>query len=346
MLVVSNFWSFANDIYTEEEGKRLFGIIGVGASIGAILGAFVPHMLHAYLGITGLMLMAVVGLGVSIFLYQIVDRRESEKKQHVAATKNGPAAEVKDKKGGFALVMRDKYLRLIAGMLLVATLVNSIGEYVIGELATEHSEKYAAEKLAHAAPTPDVAKPDAKPDAKPVTEKEQKKAYQDEYVSSFYSDYYGLVNLVAFILQALFVARLLVALGVRRALFIMPLIVLGGWFAVALFVHMSTVRIEKTTENSLDYSLHNTLRQALFLPTSAEAKYKAKAAIDTFFFRMGDVVAGGVVFLFVDLAGLGLRAFAILNVCLTLVWIAFVYGTGKEHDRLAAEHKGNEQPAA
>jgi ATP:ADP antiporter, AAA family len=335
VLVISNFWSFANDIYTEEEGKRLFGIIGVGASIGAILGAFVPHMLHAYLGITGLMLMAVTGLGVSIFLYHIVDRRESEQKEHVAATKNEPAAEIKDKKGGFALVMRDKYLRLIAGMLLVATVVNSIGEYVIGELATEHSENYATEKMTH-----------AKPDAKPATEKEQKKAYQDEYVSSFYSDYYGLVNLVSFILQALFVARILVALGVRRALFIMPLIVLGGWFAVALFVHMSTVRIEKTTENSLDYSLHNTLRQALFLPTSAEAKYKAKAAIDTFFFRMGDVVAGGVVFLFVDLAGLGVRAFAILNVGLTLVWIGFVYGTGKEHERLVAKHEGSEQPAA
>ena len=46
VLVVSNFWSFANDLYTEEAGKRLFAVIGLGASIGAIVGAFVPHMLH------------------------------------------------------------------------------------------------------------------------------------------------------------------------------------------------------------------------------------------------------------------------------------------------------------
>ncbi len=63
------------------------------------------------------------------------------------------------------------------------------------------------------------------------------------------------------------------------------------------------VRIEKTSENSLDYSLNNTLRQALFLPTRREAKYKAKAAIDTFFFRMGDVIASlGIVFVFVEIS--------------------------------------------
>jgi AAA family ATP:ADP antiporter len=113
-----------------------------------------------------------------------------------------------------------------------------------------------------------------------------------------------------------------------------------------MFVNITMVRIEKTTENSLDYSLHNTLRQALFLPTSAEAKYKAKAAIDTFFFRMGDVVAGlGIVFLFVEVLGLGVRSFAILNVCLAMVWIFLAYRTGRMHDKLVEEQKGR-APAA
>ncbi|MEO8841653.1 MAG: Npt1/Npt2 family nucleotide transporter [Kofleriaceae bacterium] len=345
VLVVSNFWSFANDIYTEEEGKRLFAIIGVGASIGAILGAFVPHMLHASLGIHGLMLIAVVGLGVSILLYQVVDKRESMRKQEVAATKTPAAADVKDKKGGFALVIKDKYLRLLAGMLFVATVINTTGEYVIGKMATDRSAAYAAEKATHApaaAPTPD-GKPDPTADA---TVKAANKAAQDEYLSKFYSDYYGLVNLVSALLQGLLVARLLVALGVRRSLFIMPVIVLGGWFALILFVNMAVVRIEKTTENSLDYSLHNTLRQALFLPTSPEAKYKAKAAIDTFFFRMGDVVAGlGIVFLFVEVLGLGVRSFAILNVALAAVWIFLAYRTGRMHDELVKQQEGR-APAA
>src|SRR5215475_5687337 len=76
VLVVSNFWSFANDLYTEEQGKRLFAIIGIGASLGAIIGAFVPHVLHSALGVYQLMLVAAGGLGVSIVLYRIADLRE------------------------------------------------------------------------------------------------------------------------------------------------------------------------------------------------------------------------------------------------------------------------------
>ena len=99
-----------------------------------------------------------------------------------------------------------------------------------------------------------------------------------------------------------------------------------------------TLRMTKTVENSLDYSLHNTVRHALFLPTSRESKYKAKAAVDTFFFRLGDVVAGlGIVFLMVDVLGLGVEAFAIVNLCLSLLWLVLVVRVGKLHDERTEE---------
>lgn len=346
VLVVSNFWSFANDLYTEEEGKRLFALIGVGASIGAIVGAFVPGFLHAVLGIQGLMLVALGGLGLSILLYRIVDIREREKKEKVRSEKAAKAAQAVEpkfsKKGGFALVLKDRYLRLLAGMLLVATIINTTGEYVIGKMATERSKAYATEKVARERPamTPTAVEPaQAKPD-------DPMKAAQNEYLSDFYSSYYTWVNLISALLQALVVARLLTHLGLRRSLFIMPLIVLGGWFALIMFVNVTTVRIEKTAENSLDYSLHNTLRQALFLPTSREAKYKAKAAIDTFVFRMGDVIAGiGIVALFVEVLGLGVRAFAVLNVCLAAIWLLLAFRAGRLHDKLVAEQP-NDEPSA
>jgi len=146
---------------------------------------------------------------------------------------------------------------------------------------------------------------------------------------------------LSFAIQALIVVRLLAWLGIRRALFVMPLTALGGWLALGLFVNMAMVRVEKTAENSLDYSLHNTLRQALFLPTSRDSKYKAKAAIDTFFFRMGDVIAGlGIVFLFVEVFGLGVRAFAVLNVVLAVCWLALAARAGRMHDRLAVASDG------
>jgi len=349
-LVVSNFWSFANDLFTEEQGKRLFAVIGIGASIGAIVGAFVPHLLHRVLGTYGLMLFAAGALGVSIVLYRLADLREgknaTERAKKSAATEPKPSA-----KGGFALVLQDRYLRLLAGMLIVATIINTTGEYVIGKMATDRSEEYATEKVGAqpaattpaattpAATTPAATTPAKNNDAK-SKEDDPRKAAQSEYLSKFYSDYYGWVNLLSFLLQAGIVARLLTKLGIRRALFVMPLIVLGGWFALLLFANVTMVRVEKTAENSLDYSLHNTLRHALFLPTARDAKYKAKAAIDTFFFRMGDVIAGlGIVFLLVEVLGLGVRAFAVLNVALAVTWVLLAMRAGKLYDKLAAEHQ-------
>jgi AAA family ATP:ADP antiporter len=244
------------------------------------------------------------------------------------------------RKGGFALVIKDRYLRLLAAMLLVATIINTTGEYVIGKMATERAKQVAAE----VAPGP--AAPAAAPAGSGAAAPSRGPhaaidSAQGRYLETFYSNYYALVNLLSFVLQALIVVRLLTWLGIRRALFIMPLIVLGGWIALGLFVNVTMVRIEKTAENSLDYSLHNTLRQALFLPTDRDRKYKAKAAIDTFFFRMGDVIAGlGIVFLFVEVLGLGVRAFAALNIVLAVCWLALAAGAGRLHDRLAAASGG------
>src|SRR6185312_15065741 len=148
--------------------------------------------------------------------------------------------------GGFSLVIKDRYLRVLAVMLLVATVINTSGEYVVGKMASDASTTYAAEhvKAAHAAPTPAVA-----PDDKAITA-----SARDEYISSFYSSYYTLVNVMSLLLQALVVAKLLQLLGIRRTLFIMPVIVIAGWIGTIVFATVGFVRVEKTAENSLDYS--------------------------------------------------------------------------------------------
>ncbi|MBL9016568.1 MAG: MFS transporter [Myxococcales bacterium] len=318
-LAISNFWSFANDLFTEEEGKRLFAVIGIGGSIGAIVGAYLPRLLDEAIGVTGMMLVALAGLGLSLVLYRVIDAREKERRERIASEKaaaktargDEPPAE---KRGGFGLVIHDNYLRTLALMLLVATIINTTGEYVMGKIAQDASAS--------------AADPEA-------------------YLNDFFSSYYTVVNIASFVLQAFIVARLMMHLGVRRALFIMPLVVLGGWFALVLFVNLTMIRITKTAENSLDYSLHNTLKQALFLPTSREAKFKAKAAIDTFFFRLGDVIAGiGIVALFVEVLGLGVQAFAILNVCLAVVWLLLARTAGVLHDELAAKQDAQAEAPA
>jgi hypothetical protein len=81
----------------------------------------------------------------------------------------------------------------------------------------------------------------------------------------------------------------------------------------------------KTAENATDYSIMNTARQLLWLPTTREEKYKAKQAIDTFFVRGGDVLSAGVVYAGTHLLPLSVSEFAVANVMMTMVWLAVAY---------------------
>jgi hypothetical protein len=101
----------------------------------------------------------------------------------------------------------------------------------------------------------------------------------------------------------------------------LPLIALGGYAIIAAGVGFSAVRWIKTAENATDYSVMNTARQLLWVPTNREEKYKAKQAIDTFFVRVGDVISAGVVFIGTRQLHLDIQQFAVANIALTVVWL-------------------------
>jgi AAA family ATP:ADP antiporter len=153
-----------------------------------------------------------------------------------------------------------------------------------------------------------------------------------QFVTAFSGSIIAAVNLLGFLLQLFVTSRVIRLLGVRGALFILPVLALINYSIIAVAPILAVVRIGKILENSTDYSIQNTLRQALFLPTSREAKYKAKAAIDTFFTRAGDVLSAAFV-------GLGqvfavpIPVFAGLNVALTGVWLWVAGQIAKEHRR-------------
>lgn len=300
MLVVAQFWAFANDIYTEEEGKRLFPIVGVGASLGAWVGSTVVGSLSKQMDPFALMLLAAVLLGACLALTYWVHTRESHRAGHAKA------AEAKmDKGGGFQLVVQNRYLRLIAALVLVFTCVNSVGEYLVGRFVQEQSQLLAAD---------------------------ERKAF----IGSFYGSYYSWVNLVGFLLQTFVVSRLFQWIGVGRALFVLPLIAAGGYATLALMPVLGVVRIAKILENATDYSLNNTVRHALFLPTTREAKYKGKAATDTFFVRAGDLLQSGVVEMGTRFLALSVTGFAVLNLGLVALWVVIGAAIYREYRRLTS----------
>ncbi|HTO73619.1 MAG TPA: hypothetical protein VMJ30_07365, partial [Gemmatimonadales bacterium] len=89
-------------------------------------------------------------------------------------------------------------------------------------------------------------------------------------------------------------------------------------------------------ENATDYSLQNTVRNVLFLPTSREEKYKAKQAIDSFFVRFGDVLSAILVYLGTTSLHLGTTGFARVNLVLAAVWVGLALLVGKGYMQKAA----------
>jgi ATP:ADP antiporter, AAA family len=128
------------------------------------------------------------------------------------------------------------------------------------------------------------------------------------------------VNLLSAGLQMFLVSRIMKYVGIGAALFFMPLIALGGYATIALVPLLGLVRIAKIAENSAEYSIQNTARQALFLRTSRQAKYKAKFAIDSFFARAGDATSAVLVFVGTQYA-FDLRRFALVTAASVIVWL-------------------------
>ena len=312
LMVPAQFWALANDLYTPEAGKRLFVIVAFGASLGAVAGSFLDAELIAPLGVYQLMLVAAGILALSLLITNGVDRVERRRSTPAVATRAEASEDEPLREGdAFALVFRSRYLLLIALLMLVLNWVNTTGEYILGRTVLSAAEQAIAQGAA-----PGLTK--------------------EEYVGEFYAQFFTVVNLVGLLLQLFVVSRVLKYLGVGVAILILPLIALGGYLIAAFYPVLAMVRWAKTAENATDYSVQNTVRQVLFLPTTREQKYKAKQAIDTFFVRAGDVLSAVLVYAGTTWLALSTQGFALVNVGLVLLWLGIAMLIGRHYKRLTA----------
>jgi AAA family ATP:ADP antiporter len=157
---------------------------------------------------------------------------------------------------------------------------------------------------------------------------------EGEFIGAFYSRFFAVVNGLGLLIQLFLVSRIIKYLGARTALLILPLIALGGYALLAFYPILSIVRWTKTAENATDYSLQNTMRNVIFLPCTREQKYKAKQAIDSFFWRAGDVLSAVVVFFGATYLAMGTSQFAMVNIVLVLIWLVLAVLIGREYVKL------------
>ncbi|HEY3494987.1 MAG TPA: Npt1/Npt2 family nucleotide transporter, partial [Polyangiaceae bacterium] len=300
------FWAFANDVYSEEQGKRLFPLVALGASLGAVAGSRVAGLAIPRLGVFPLLLVAALVLCCCAALFRVIDAREPSRSRSLPDRKQRTGGS-----GAFRTVFAHRYLLLVALFSAVFTCVNSNGEYMLGRLIRE---------AALAA----VRRNELAPDAVGV------------FVGAAYGEYFFWVNAVGLLLQTFLVSRLVRWFDFGPCFFLFPLIALADATAIAFLPVLAVVRVGKVAENAVDYSLNNTLRQMLWLPTSREMKFKAKQAVDSFFVRMGDVTAALVIWTATTMAGWGVRELAVANLILVLVWLGLAAAIVLEARRLKA----------
>ncbi len=327
MMVVAQLWSFANDLYDAERGKRLFPLVALGASLGAALGSKVAAWLVGPLGVYALLLVSAALLGLCAWLFTVAERLASAvpastvPASAVVAVGNAPAGTpsvspaapaARDKGGAFELVFRHRYVLLIAVFTLVFNFANSNGEYMLGKLV----KAAALDAVAHG--TLDQAEVGA-------------------FIGKSYADFFFGVNLLGVLLQAFVVSRVVRYGGLGVALLALPVIALSSSIAILAWPLLSVIRAGKTLENATDYSLNNTVRQMLWLPTSSALKYKAKQAVDTFFVRLGDVSSALLVALGSQLFAWSVREFAFANALLSVVWLGLGVAILIEHGRITGD---------
>jgi ATP:ADP antiporter, AAA family len=309
VFTVAQLWAFATDLYTEAQGKRLFPMLGVGASLGAVGGAWIAGKLIEPVGPYNMMLIGAAALclcvGLSRWAGHVISEREgeSEKKKDT---------ETLGAKGGFQLLISDPYLRLIAVLTILLNIVSLSGDFVLGKLVVNHANAI-------------------------VGLGQQLLTARRAYIGTYYANYYAWTNLASFVIQAFLVSRIFKYIGVRGSLFILPALSLATFTSILVLPVMSVVRDLKIAENGTNYSLQNTVRNALLLPTSREAKYKAKAAIETFCVRLGDMTQAGIIFLGTRMLHLAITGFAAITIVVTVLWTLVAAALYREHRKISPQ---------
>jgi AAA family ATP:ADP antiporter len=311
VMVIAQFWAFANDLYRKDQGERLFGIIAGGSAVGAFAGAKIAKPLFKLVGPFGMMAIAALVLVGSLAITWLVHRGASvdaEGKEH-----EGKPLRPGD---GFSLMLRDRYLLLVGALSFLKNWINTTGEYILDRRLVEAAAQRFADTGA-----------------------------REAFIAGFKSDYFSWVNGLVMVMQFFAVSRLVQYLGVRRALLILPAIALCSYSAMAFVPVLGIVLAGKIAENTADYSVQKTAEQTLFLVTTREAKYKVKAIVDTVLVRCGDVLSAATVWVGVRL-GLGTLGFIFANLALIVLYTGVVVALGRAHARKDHPTKKEREPSS
>jgi len=310
LFAVSVFWGFLADLFRPEQGKRLFGFIAVGGTLGAVAGAALTASLAGPLGPTNLILLAAVLLEGAVFCVRGLVRHFHVDDSTRAAAPGAEPEGVPPGSGalsGLATVSRSTYLLAISLFLLFFTVSSTF-------LYFEQARIVKATFTDSAARTAWFARIDL------------------------------WVNLLSAFTQLFLAGRVVRLLGVGGTLVALPVLTLAGFAALAVSPTAGILALVMVTRRAGNFALFRPAREVLFTVLPREEKYAAKSFVDTFVYRFGDVVGA-----FADkgLRALGAVGATLAGLFLpvAILWALLSAWLGRRQGKLAAARESGGTPA-
>lgn len=306
LFVVSVFWSFMADLFTNEQGKRVFGFIAAAATVGGIVGSYVTASAVESLGVPALLLGAALLLELGVFaskrLGAIAPALATPAKGVTAAPADAGARVI----GGGVLsglthALSSPYLLNICLYMLLYTILSTFLYFQQAAIVDASFADRAARRV-------------------------------------FFARVDFWVNVLTLGAQVFLTGRVTRGLGVPATLTVVPAITAAGFLWLGLAPTVAVVVGFLMLRRSGNFAFARPSREVLFTVVSREDKYKAKNFIDTVVYRFGDQVGAWASSL-VAMAGLGTGAIAWAAVPLALAWVANAWWLGRRQETMAAEDR-------
>jgi ATP:ADP antiporter, AAA family len=313
LFVVSVFWSLMADLYTAEQGKRLFGFIAAGGTAGAIAGPLVATVLAPRLGPTNLLLVSAGALEIAtLCAVRLVQRGDARPRpEPVSSVARVTGTETVDGErpvgggilAGVPQLFRSTYLLTLAAHVLFFTVTATVLYFQQANITA--------------------------------------RAFTDSGLRTAYFAKIDLaVNVLSLFVQAVGTGRIMNRIGAGAALGLVVLVTVGAFGGLLASPGLTVLFLAMTARRSAGYALERPAREVLFTVVRREEKYKAKNFIDTVVYRGGDVATAWVQQA-LTAGGIGMRAMVIGSLPVTGLWLLLVYFLGKRQETLAQQQEAD-----
>jgi AAA family ATP:ADP antiporter len=300
LFVVSVFWSFMADIYTREQGRRLFGFITAGGSIGALLGGMATSALVVTIGFQNLLPISAGLLLAAVFcIRQLRDWVHREHENELGATVESDEPLGGGPLAGITHVLSSRYFGGIVAASVIASLLGT-ALYM-----------FAAELVESAIPAADAR-------------------------TRFFSDINIWTNALSLVCQMFLVKQVVTRFGIGVSLSLLPIISVVGFAVLAFEPTLAVVAVLTVARRALGFGFSKPTTDMLYSVVTPEEKYKTKNFIDTAVYRGGDVVGTWAIKL---MSTLGVAGISLVMLPFALIWAVVALWLGRDYRRQAKELK-------